>query len=159
MSYDDKVEESIPIEGLSPQQAEVLLMKLLNRSTEENSEETELIRMVKAFVETPVDFQPGDMVRWKSGLKNKRLPAEKQPAIVIHQLSEPLIADKDSGTPYFQEPLNLVLAFTSKEGELVTFYYDKRRFERIKSNGAKFPPETIERLSKFSKPNAKTSNI
>jgi len=115
-------------------------------ATDERADD-ELIRKVAAFVESPVDFKPGDIVRWKKGLKNKKMPADEQPAVVINQLSKPIIVDKDSGTPYFNEPLDLVLAFTGREGELVVFYYDRRRFKRVEENGADFSDETIQRLA------------
>jgi len=86
-------------------------------------------------------------VRWKRGLKNKKMPTDDQPAVVIKQLSKPIIVDQDSGTPYFNEPLDLVLAFTGREGELVVFYYDRRRFKRVEENGADFSDETIQRLA------------
>jgi hypothetical protein len=130
---------------------EELLQRLLSRQnpperSAERGTESELIRKVKLFVEAPVNFQPGDTVRWKAGLKNKKLPADGQAAVVIKQLSKPIVTEKDSGTPYFQEPLDLILALIGNSEELVIFYYDKRRFERIESNGARFSEEIIQYL-------------
>lgn len=74
------------------------------------------------------DFQTGQIVKWKKGLKNKKLPEENQPAIVLEVLDKPLYLEGDSGSPYFREPLALVLAILDDEGDFMTFYYDKRRF-------------------------------
>lgn len=131
-----------------------LLKQLLSKATKQNLQERaferttddELMRKVRALVDIPTDFKPGDTVRWKNGLKNRKLPSEEQLAVVVRQLSEPLVTDEDSGTPYFREPLDLVLAFIDKEDRLVVFYYDRRRFERVEQNGARFSEETIQRL-------------
>lgn len=74
-------------------------------------------------------FKVGDIVRWKDGLKNKRIPDYKLPAIVVNVLEVPLYDDKaEVGSPYFREPLDFVLGIIIK-GELLTFHYDSRRFE------------------------------
>ena len=38
---------------------------------------------------------------------------------------------QDSGTPYFNEPLDLILGLIDEEGDFAIFYYDKRRFEPL----------------------------
>ena len=77
-------------------------------------------------------FSKGQLVRWKLGLKNRRLPQENQPAIVWEVLAEPIIQnDKESGTPYFREPLDIALALLDKDGDLVIFHYDSKRFEPV----------------------------
>jgi len=138
-------EPEIDLENLQEQLAKLFKQKV-TKATDERADD-ELIRKVASFVESPVDFKPGDIVRWKRGLKNKKMPTDDQPAVVIKQLSKPIIVDQDSGTPYFNEPLDLVLAFTGREGELVVFYYDRRRFKRVEENGAGFSDETIQRLA------------
>jgi len=74
----------------------------------------------------------GDLVTWKRGLKNKKYPQEGQYAKVIELLSKPLVNDKeDSGSPYFGEKLDLVLAIIDEDGELLLYHYDKRRFQVV----------------------------
>ncbi len=75
------------------------------------------------------EFQPGWIVRWKENMKNKTLPKKNQPAIVIEVLEAPVFDDESPGSPYFREPLDLVLGVFSKDGVFLTFYYDSRRFE------------------------------
>lgn len=85
-------------------------------------------------------IEVGDLVTWKRGLKNKKYPQEGQSAKVIEVLSTPLINDKeDSGSPYFAEKLNLVLAILDEDGELLLYHYDKRRFQVVEK--AKRPTE------------------
>ncbi|MEN8217957.1 MAG: hypothetical protein ABFS56_16630 [Pseudomonadota bacterium] len=86
----------------------------------------------KNFLQTH-DFQTGQIVKWKKGLKNKNLPQENQPAIVLKVLDKPLYLEGDSGSPYFREPLDIVLAIINDDGDFLTFYYEKRRFEPYNS--------------------------
>lgn len=76
------------------------------------------------------NFKKGDLVKWKSGLKNRKLPHENQPAIIVDILEKPVYGNYDAGSPYFQEPLDIVLGLIDEDNEFIVFYYDKRRFER-----------------------------
>jgi hypothetical protein len=76
------------------------------------------------------EFKPGDLVEWKKGLKNRKLPPQGFPAIVIQVLKEPIYdTEKDSGSAYFREPLDIVLGIIEREGVFNQYYYDSRRFE------------------------------
>jgi hypothetical protein len=75
-------------------------------------------------------FQPRQLVKWKKGLKNKKLPKEGQPAIVLEVLTAPLDqVERDSGSPYFREPLDIVLGVIDEDEDFMIFHFDKRRFE------------------------------
>lgn len=79
-------------------------------------------------------FTPGDLVAWKPGLKNRLFPRYGQPAVVIARLEQPVYdSEKDSGSCYFHEPLDLVLGMIwdrdPGRGNLITFHYDSRRFQ------------------------------
>ena len=78
-------------------------------------------------------FKPNQLVRWKEGLKNKALPEYNQPAIVWEILPKPLFDNPKAhgaGSPYFHEPLDIVLGVMD-EDEFVLLHYDSRRFEPI----------------------------
>lgn len=82
----------------------------------------------------PTRFAPGMAVRWKAGLRNRRWPHYDQPAIVVEVLSEPILDPSEQpGSPYFREPLDLVIGhFVDKgeaRGDFLTFYVDGRRFQ------------------------------
>ena len=82
-----------------------------------------------SFFQTHI-FQPRQLVKWKPGLKNKKLPKEGQPAIVLEVLEETLDqVERDPGSPYFREPLDIVLGGMDEDGDFMTFHFDKRRFE------------------------------
>eukprot|EP01105_Mastigella_eilhardi_P004134 TRINITY_DN1547_c0_g1_i1.p1 TRINITY_DN1547_c0_g1~~TRINITY_DN1547_c0_g1_i1.p1 ORF type:complete len:253 (+),score=81.00 TRINITY_DN1547_c0_g1_i1:57-761(+) len=77
-------------------------------------------------------FQPGDLVHWKPGLKNKKRPAENETCVVLEVLPAPVYdMQKSAGTPYFLEPLSLKLGLLDSDGEFMVFHYDARRFEKI----------------------------
>ncbi len=82
---------------------------------------------------TEHDFKPGQLVRWKPGLRNRRSPDYGEAGIVISLLTEPVYdSNPDSGSPYFREPLDILIAILDDDGEFLVFYYDKRRFEPVR---------------------------
>jgi hypothetical protein len=56
-----------------------------------NDDINKLRQLVYNLIQPPPVFKPGDAVRWKKGLKNKKYPKEDQVAVVIQQLDEPII--------------------------------------------------------------------
>jgi hypothetical protein len=99
-----------------------------NKGTDDPA--NKLRRLVDNFLQPPPEFKRGEVVRWKPGLKNKKYPKEDQIAMVIQQLEKPVVeSERDSGSPYFNEPLDLVLGVLDDDGDLMVFHYDKRRFE------------------------------
>ena len=76
-------------------------------------------------------FQLGQLVQWKQGLKNRLRPESGQPAVVVEIFDAPIFdAHEQSASPYFREPLDLVLGVLMPEDAGFTlFYFDKRRFE------------------------------
>lgn len=97
-----------------------------------NSEK--LLKLYREFSSSH-QFRAGDLVKWKSGLKNKKYPEYGEVAVVIDCLAEPMrdLSEKGSGSPYFNEPLDLVLGLLDADGDFMTFYYDARRFEPYES--------------------------
>ena len=73
-------------------------------------------------------FKPGDIVKWKPGMKNKRSDG---PFVVVEVLDEPIVdAVAEAGSAYFREPLDIVLGrFIS--GDFVIFHYDSRRMQPV----------------------------
>lgn len=75
-------------------------------------------------------FTEGQLVQWKPKLKNKRLPEYGQPAIVMSVLNEPIPnVVEPSDSPYYQEPLTIVLGVIDGSGDLICFHFDANRFE------------------------------
>lgn len=79
-------------------------------------------------------FKPGDLVGWKPGLRNRKVPTYDAPAIVIEVLDEPVLdKSEESGSAYYREPHDLILGVIwdrePERGHFVTFHYDSRRFQ------------------------------
>ena len=77
-------------------------------------------------------FEKGHFVVWKPGLKNRRHPDYGEPAIVRSVLPSPTFdpSENNAASPYFQEPLNLVIAYFL-EDDLLEYRVDGRRFEHV----------------------------
>jgi hypothetical protein len=75
-------------------------------------------------------FAKGQFVKWKPGLKNRKFPDYGEPAIVTAVLPSAIFdpGEATAGSPYFQEPLSLVLGIF-KDEEFLEFRLDSRRFE------------------------------
>ncbi len=116
---------------LESELAEMLKERFRNRQIENLPDHINKLRSARLVFDKNYDFKLGDLVVWKNGLKNKIRPSLNEPAIVMQILDTPLSnQDKqDSGTPYFNEPLDLVLGLINENGDFVIFHYDKRRFE------------------------------
>jgi hypothetical protein len=90
----------------------------------------ELLKELFETLELAHEFIPGQLVRWKKGLKNRRLPKEGEPAVVVAVLADPVLNQlAEPGSAYFREPLDIILGLLDSDGDFLTFYFDKRRFE------------------------------
>jgi hypothetical protein len=80
-------------------------------------------------------FKPGQLVRWKEGLKNKSLPEYNTPAIVWETLPAAIFDNTKTivaGSRYFREPLDIVLGVIDEEtSAFILLHYDSRRLEPI----------------------------
>jgi len=77
-------------------------------------------------------FVKGQFVAWKPGLKNRKFPDYGEPAIVTAVLPAP-VYDPDeasSASPYFQEPLSIVVG-VHRDDDFLEFRIDGRRFDPI----------------------------
>ncbi|WP_295441849.1 hypothetical protein [uncultured Thiodictyon sp.] len=86
----------------------------------------------RSFTE-PHRLVPGDLVSWKPGMKNHRLPRYGQPVVVLELLEAPVFdGQTDAGSTYFREPRDLVVGMLWEtgpaRGDLLSFCFDRRRF-------------------------------
>lgn len=87
----------------------------------------ERLKQLAASLAVKHQFQPGQIVQWKEGMKYKRA---KGPFIVVQVLDTPVLdEDEGAGSQYFRDPLDIVLAHIHEDGEFLTYHYDSRRFE------------------------------
>ncbi len=122
---EDSVDEVMKlVEELAGQRAEQLV------STHSPDHLQTLKELQAAYAAGPPDVEPGDVLRWKPGLKNRRIPNYGQPAIVTEVLDPPLNSlEESSGSAYFREPLTHLLGILDTDNELVIFHFDGSRFE------------------------------
>ncbi len=81
------------------------------------------------------DIEPGVLVSWKKGLKNKTKPEYNEPAIVMEVLDTAIIDnDEASDSAYFQEKLNLKIGLLDSDNDLQIFHADKNRFKIFKKD-------------------------
>ncbi|MEW8438233.1 MAG: hypothetical protein AB2689_08750 [Candidatus Thiodiazotropha taylori] len=75
-------------------------------------------------------FIPGQIVRWKSMLRNRKRPAYDEPIIVVDVLKTPVHDTVNrSGSPYYREPLDLIVGHLDKEEGFLLWHVDSRRME------------------------------
>jgi hypothetical protein len=99
-------------------------------------DDRDLLRKIHARLLEKHNFKVGDVVRWKEGLKNRRMPAYGQAAIVLEVLDKPLVDEKETaGSAYFREPLDVLLSFTDGDNNMISFHFDSRKFEPFESKG------------------------
>jgi len=93
---------------------------------------TKLLELMQSFDDNNV-FIKGQLVTWKLGLKNKQKPRIGEPAIVVKVLENPIFdTEQNSGSPYFKEPLDMIIGVFEEEHEaFILFHVDKRRFKPL----------------------------
>lgn len=69
-------------------------------------------------------FEPGQLVRWKPGMRNQQLPAEDAPAVVLEYLAEPVAPADDSEA----EDYDITLGIIDGSETLRVFAFPSRRF-------------------------------
>ncbi|MBE2295453.1 MAG: hypothetical protein IAF00_10890 [Phycisphaerales bacterium] len=75
-------------------------------------------------------LRPGMLAVWKPGLKNCRFPRYGEPAVVIEVLDPPLINHKaEAWSPYYREPLDLLLGILYQDNKFLAYHFDSRRFQ------------------------------
>jgi len=72
----------------------------------------------------------GDRVYWKPNMKHKKRP-NKEPAIVMELLEQPILDEDRAGSQYWHEPLDVKIGMKDDDGEFVGFYFDSRRFRKV----------------------------
>ena len=121
--------------NLGQEFAEMLTERYRNRKIDDIPDHINKLSIAFDTFNRKNHFMAGDIVVWKTGLKNKIRPALNEPCIVIEMLEKPLYdITKESGTAFFNEPLDLVLGTIDTEGDFTIYYYDKRRFTHIENS-------------------------
>lgn len=75
------------------------------------------------------DIKPGDLVRWKPGMKNKPRPKWGQQMVVL-KVEEGQVDVRDgTGSAYYGEDLSIRAGFFDEDEEFFAFWFDAHRLE------------------------------
>lgn len=98
-------------------------------SPDEISEQLKLRR--ERFLEE-IEFEAGELVQWKIGLKNRRYPKYDEPAIVMEVLDKPVLNDESTpASPYYKEELTVKIGFLiDGDNDFLVFLVDKKRLKK-----------------------------
>lgn len=132
------MEEEKEISELSDEQKKDLLKVLLRKAfddkksqTTDNQSKVEILKKLKNLYETKYEFAVGDLIKWKSQLKNKKFPDYNEPVIILEILDVPICDTKpEVGSTYFNEKLDIKVGMF-RDDTLLTFYFDSNRFEKF----------------------------
>lgn len=124
------------VEDLAPEDRLELVGHLTGTAREpaplDKADEQELLRKAQGALTEGHDFTPGELVEWKLPLRNRQLPEYGQAAVVLEVLDEPVVNESEpADSPYYREPLDLVLGVIDGDGDLAAFHFDKRRFRPL----------------------------
>ena len=97
---------------------------------EQNSKgDAALLRDLGKRYQESFAFQPGDLVQWKRGMRNKTVPAYGNPAVVLEIVPGRRDENADVGRLYCGENNELRLGMLDRDGDLLGFWVDAHRFE------------------------------
>eukprot|EP00727_Mastigamoeba_balamuthi_P011384 m51a1_g6869 hypothetical protein (254) ;mRNA; f:164582-165894 len=93
------------------------------------------------------ELRPGDIVRWKQHMWNRRYPARDDVAVVTRVYASAVydVERQDTSSPLYYEPLDVALGVFDNEGDFVEFHYDSRRFTHAEADSA--APRLVQRLT------------
>ena len=76
------------------------------------------------------DFKPGDIVKWKQGLRSGKYPSEQGAAVVLEVVAGNRSAFAQGSNHSF-EPLEMRIGVIDTDGICEGFWVDKNRFEPV----------------------------
>lgn len=92
-----------------------------------------LLERYHQLAQVQYDLQPGTIVTWKPGLKNRRWPRIGVPAVVVQKLDPPVYDSDEPGSTYFREPLDLILGLfvdnSEHRGDFLVFHANSKRYQ------------------------------
>lgn len=90
----------------------------------------EQLREALRLYQREYQFAVGDLVKWKPGMRDRKLPQADEPAIVVRRLEQPVVDQTASaGSPYFNIAYDLVLGVFDADNDFLTFHFNSERFE------------------------------
>ena len=101
-----------------------------NDELDETSRIKENLMQIATLMDEKHIFTKGQIIKWKSGLKNTKFPQYGEPVIVRKVMDIPLRSStEETGSPYFCDQLNIIIGTLDDEGDFFEFHADGRRYE------------------------------
>lgn len=76
-------------------------------------------------------LKPGDVVRWKTGMKITRRPQVGERCVVIETFPPIRAERRGACSTGFLEPIDIRLCMMDDDGDMPTYCFDSRRFEKV----------------------------
>jgi len=76
-------------------------------------------------------LKPGDIVQWKTGLKNTKRPDYNQQCVVMETFPAFFQAKRGAGATGFREPCDVRIGILDEDEDLMIYLFDSRRFEKV----------------------------
>jgi len=88
------------------------------------------LKALNARLQERYHLEVGQIVTWKPRLQNKRSDG---PFVVNEVLPEPIldVNKESSGSPYFREPLDILVGMQDADDDFVIYHLDSRRLEPV----------------------------
>lgn len=87
------------------------------------------LRMAQEVFDQTNIFEKGDLLQFKPGMKDRKVPEVGQPAVVIEVLPEPLKDPKAGFGDHYATCRYDMIIGVFMGGEFINFYADSRRYE------------------------------
>ena len=95
------------------------------------AERAALLRYGAAEQAKPITLQPGDIVRFKENLVNRKMPKRGDVGILVKFLETPFNENEEAGSAYRTEPLDCVVGVIAPDGTFIQFYMNAWRLEKV----------------------------
>ena len=95
-----------------------------------SSDYPQLLSEALSLYQDVPQFNTGDLVQWKPMMRNRRLPLESVPAIVVDRIDPPLTTDAEGDR--LVEPRDLLIAVIDGDQDFVLAQVSARRFTEWK---------------------------
>lgn len=118
-------------------------------TTETSGRATALKDALKQY-QAAQKFQPGQLVKWKTGLRNRAEPKSSKVGIVLRVFDTPIRSMTSSGgSTTFNEPLSVVVGVLDNEQDLLAYHVDGNRLEVVDGAGLTEAATLRDRLSSY----------
>ena len=94
-------------------------------------EEIDLLKKGFDLIQQKNDFQPGDIVRFKPGMHNRKFPSKDSCAIIVEMI-DPIEPDGEISSAYATEKLDCIVGVIEpNDNVFLMFYGSSQRLEKV----------------------------